>query len=463
MLSDTIAAISTSMGGAGGIGVIRISGGKALSITGKIFKPSTNETLKSHTVRHGWIVENFRRNGSKLEWVDEVLVTYMASPKSFTGEDIIEISCHGGSFVQKQILELAIKAGARLAERGEFTKRAFLNGKVDLAQAEAIIDIIKAKTREASLLAASQLKGALTTKIEAIREDLLGILTEIEASIDFPDEIPDVDGKKMRSRISSGIKAVDNLLETSDFGVIYREGLAVAIVGKPNVGKSSLLNAMLRQERAIVDEQPGTTRDLIEETLNIKGIALRVIDTAGIRRASNKVEKLGIDRAVRAIEEADMVLLVLDISEELDNEDRELINRTKGSRRIIVLNKADKEEALKTSDIGLLREGKELTVKVSALKGEGIDRLEKAVVDTVMSNKVVAQNMDVMINLRHKQCLTRAKEMLEKCQESVENRMQADFVSIDLKAAIEALGEVTGEVVSEEIIERIFEQFCVGK
>jgi tRNA modification GTPase len=394
--------------------------------------------------------------------VDQVVISYMASPKSYTGEDVIEISCHGGGMVLKNVLELAIKAGARLASRGEFTKRAFLNGKIDLAQAEAVIDLIRAKTRESSLLAASQLKGSLSSRIKEARDSLMGLLAEIEASIDFPDEIPDIDIKKARKTLESVAGSINKLIDTAHLGKIYREGISIAIVGKPNVGKSSLLNALVKEERAIVTDEPGTTRDIIEETLNIRGIPARVLDTAGIRHSESKTERLGIDRAINAIEGADLVLLLLDISQGLTSEDIDLMARTTDSRRIIVLNKADLMHKLKLKDV-TSNAGSAQTVKVSALTGDGVGELESVIFDTVLSNKVVAENTEVMVNLRQKESLVRAKDCLQKCLESAEKRMQADFVSIDLKGAIAALGEVTGEVVSDEVIDRIFEEFCVGK
>jgi len=455
MLIDTIAAIATPMGGEGGIGVVRISGPDSLRIIRAIFKTNSNEDLVSHRIHHGWITDNSKE-------IDEVMVSYMANPRSYTGEDVIEISCHGGGFVLKSVLELAIKAGARLAGRGEFTKRAFLNGKLDLAQAEAVIELIRAKTKEGSLVAASQLKGSLSSMIKEARNSLMLLLAEIEASIDFPDEIPDIDANKVKRTLETALNAVNKLIDTAHMGKIYREGMSIAIVGKPNVGKSSLLNALVREDRAIVTDEPGTTRDIIEETVNIKGIPARVLDTAGIRHSESKTEKMGIDRAIKAIEQADIVLLLFDISQPLTSEDIELIYRTTDSRRIVVLNKADLAHKLKPKDI-TSKTGTIRAVEVSALKGDGVGELEKAIFDSVISNKVVAENTEVMVNLRQKEALMRAKECIRKAIESAEKKMQADFVSIDLKGAIAALGEVTGEVVSDEVIDRIFEEFCVGK
>lgn len=456
MISDTIVAIATPLGGTAGIGVVRISGKDAIKTIKTIFRPTSEGKISSHTIRHGWIVDD-------LNEVDQVMVSYMAAPKSYTGEDVIEISCHGGGLVLRTVLEMVLRSGARLAERGEFTKRAFLNGKIDLAQAEAVIDLINAKTKQSSMLAASQLKGSLSNKIKEIRPRLIKLVAEIEASIDFPDEITDIDRGKALKEAMASFQAVDNLLKTADLGKIYREGLCMVIIGKPNVGKSSLLNAFLRQERAIVTEEPGTTRDIIEETLNVKGIPIRVVDTAGIRESSDKTEIIGIERAINTIEKSDLILLMMDISSKISSEDIELIIRTNGKRRIFVLNKSDLRHTLESSDIMRYAGEEILAAKVSVLKEEGIVELESKIFDVILSNKALALNTDVMINLRHKQCLIRAKEQLEASIESIEKGMQTDFITIDLKGAIASLGEVTGEVASEEVIDRIFEEFCVGK
>ena len=455
MHPDTIAAIATPLGGEGGIGVIRISGPGSLDIISSIFNSSSKKPFISHQIRHGWIVDNSRM-------VDQVVVSYMKAPRSYTGEDVIEISCHGGGTILRNVLDLAIKAGARLASRGEFTKRAFLNGKLDLAQAEAVIDLIKAKTREGSLFAASQLKGALSSRIKETRGSLIRLLAEIEASIDFPDEIADIDYKTAKISLESVKTTIQQLINTADLGRIYREGITIAIAGRPNVGKSSLLNALVRAERAIVTDEPGTTRDIIEETLNIEGVPARVLDTAGIRHTESSTEKLGVDRAWKAIEGADMVLLLLDMSQPFSEQDQELIDKTKDSRRIIVFNKSDLSHKINAKE-AIKKAGKPLSVEVSAINGDGVGGLEQLIYDTILSNNVVAKNTEVMVNLRQKESLLRAKEHIQSGLESMERQMQGDFLSIDLKGAVAALGEVTGEVVSDEVIDRIFEDFCVGK
>ena len=456
MVPDTIAAIATPLGGEGGIGVIRLSGPDSASIIKAIFSPSSDEELKSHTVRHGWIVDNSTK-------IDQVVVSYMAGPRSYTGEDVIEVSCHGGGKVLNHVLELVLKAGARIAQRGEFSKRAFLNGKMDLAQAEAVIDLIKAKTQQGALFAASQLSGTLSNKISGVRNALKGLLAEIEASIDFPEEISDVPADNAKHTVNSAINAVNGLISTADLGKAYREGVSLAIVGRPNVGKSSLLNALLKEDRVIVSEEPGTTRDVIQETLNIKGIPFVIHDTAGIRDPLSRVEGIGIERARNAIGKADAVLLVIDISRPLTTEDINLIQETNNLKRIIALNKSDLLHKVKAKVI-LEKAGANVSIaEISALKGDGVGELENLIFDSVVGNKVVADNTEIMVNLRHKEALVRAKEMLENCLKSLNDNMQADFVSIDLKGSIAALGEVTGDFVSDEIIESIFESFCVGK
>ena len=453
MKSDTIAAISTPLG-EGGVGIIRISGPSSLSIIDRIFKASAKARIKPRYATHGWIFAGHRA-------LDEAVLTYYKAPSSYTGEDVAEISCHGGITVLKAVLSLIIKKGARLAERGEFTKRALLNGKMDLSKAEAVIDMVKARTNEASLLAASHLYGSLASKMHGIRQKMIDLLTKIEVSIDYPEDTGIVNSRDQAVTIRQAIQSVDKLIMTADMGKMHREGLTAAIIGRPNVGKSSLLNALLKNERAIVDKQPGTTRDVIEEAINIKGTPFKLIDTAGIRESRNSVERLGIERANKATEDADMILLVLDISEKLIREDLSLINRVVGRPTIIVLNKADKIHILKANDIKANRYHKKILV--SAVKGYGIKRLENLMIQTVSRNKVVAQNVDIMINLRQKQCLERARQSLEKAERSVKRGMQPDFISIDLRGAVAAMGEVTGDNVSDEVISGIFDKFCVGK
>jgi tRNA modification GTPase len=454
--NDTIAAISTPMGGEGGVGVIRISGPFAKKVLDQIFKPSGAGEITSHTVRHGWIYDNNKP-------IDEVLAIFMASPRTYTGEDTVELDCHSGSENLKYILELSIKAGARIAQKGEFTKRAFLNGKMDLTQAESVIDLIKAKTKEGSLLAASQLKGALSSQIRLIKARLLDVLTRIEASIDFPDEIEEQTPQTTANELNNIENALNDLLKRADSGRILLDGLTIAIIGRPNVGKSSILNVLLRSERAIVHHEPGTTRDLIEGALNINGIPFRVIDTAGIRNSQDGVEAIGVGLAKKAMIGADIVLLVIDASIPLNNDDNELIDLIKDKMAVIALNKADLKQKVLARDIVSYTGKERLITHISALKQEGIKELEDALFSLAISNKGVAQNSDVMINLRQKQCLIRASDALSRAVNAAEQGAQADLITIDIKSAISAISEATGESVSQEVINAIFERFCVGK
>jgi len=453
---ETIAAIATPIG-AGGLGVVRISGPLSKQVLKTIFKPiSSNGSIEPRKATIGWIVDN---HGDKY---DKAMATYMQAPNSYTGEDIIEISCHGSPKLLREVLDLTIEAGARLAERGEFTKRALLNGKMDLAQAEAIADLIGARTRESLRSAARQMEGGLSREISELKSKTMELLSEIEASIDFPDEISDVPRGKQGSAINGLIKGTEKLLSTAEQGRLYREGLKVAIAGKANVGKSSLLNAMLREERAIVTDAPGTTRDTIEEGVNIGGIPVNLIDTAGMRKTKNMAEKLGVERTGKAIDNADIIIIVVDSSEKLAREDKAIISRTKDRTRIVALNKSDLKERTGPADIKKAFGDTIKTIRTSAKYNKGIKELERSIYNTAVKGCAGA-NMSVTINSRHKECLIRAKEALIRSLESVKNSMSADFVSIDLKAAASSLGEITGEEVSEEVIRSIFERFCVGK
>jgi len=461
--TDTIAAIATPLG-EGGIGIVRLSGEQALSILIKIFKrngQNKENEIESHKLYHGFAVEP--KTGNVL---DEAVASYMRGPKSYTGEDCVEISCHAGIALLRQVLEGAIASGARLAQRGEFTKRAFLNGKIDLIQAEAVIDLIKAKTKTGVVVAASQLRGRLSKEIGGTRDRLIGLLARIEASIDFPDDIEDLSTKTLISETKKEGDTLGRILSSADAGRIFKEGLPTVIIGKPNVGKSSLFNALLKEDRAIVTEIPGTTRDTLEESLNIKGLPLKVVDTAGTRFARDKIEELGIERTEQALAESDLALIVIDASEPLTREDISIMSVAKGRRAILVANKRDKADA-SIKEESKLKAGEILgqtpVAETSALYGDGIPELEECIVKLVAAEKVVAGKDPVITNVRHKECLIRAKEALDRAGESALKGMQADFVAIDLKSAVLALGETTGEEVSEEVLDRVFSEFCVGK
>ncbi len=456
---DTICAISTPIG-EGGIGIVRISGKDAIPMADKIFFSKKNKklsSLASHTIHYGEIRDN------NSERIDEALVSIMKAPNTYTKEDVVEINCHGGAVPLKMALELVLKNGARLAEPGEFTKRAFLNGRIDLAQAEAVIDIINSKTDDSLRLAVNQLSGILSKKVNAIREELISIIASVEASIDFVDEdIEFISRDEMGKRIKRAIDEIEALITTADEGRIYKEGIATAIIGRPNVGKSSLLNALLKEERAIVTPIPGTTRDVIEEWVNIKGMPLRILDTAGIRHTEDIVEMEGVKRSREAIKMADIILLLIDGSVKLNEEDKRLIEEVKDKRLIVLLNKSDLPSLVKKSDIEKALTEKEI-VSISALTGEGIDSLKAVIHNLLFKGGITAGERPIITNLRHKTALEKTKIPLENLQNSLKENMSEEFLAVDLRGALNALGEITGETATEDILNRIFEEFCVGK
>jgi len=458
---STIAAIATAVGSCG-IGVIRISGPEAFAIADKVFKSASvvPSQKPSHTVHYGTLVDT--KSG---EPVDKVLLTIFRAPSSYTGEDVVEISCHGGIVTLRKALQAVFAAGAKPAEPGEFTKRAFLNGRLDLAQAEAVNDLIKAQTDDAQRLALRQLGGSLSTEVSKLTDVLLSILSRIEAAVDFPEDVEEPDYHELADEISNIAGVIDRLISTSDRGRIYREGISLAIVGRPNVGKSSLLNALLRQTRAIVTAVPGTTRDVIEETINIRGIPVVAADTAGLREASDEVERIGVELTERTMAAAGMVLVVLDASTGITDDDRDILHRI-GTTSIIVLNKVDVvsegnlQEIL--SDIRTEATGR-IVVPVSAATGEGIEDLEDQIADMVLGGHAGVPEGVFVTNLRHKQALIDARESLSRALETIEQEMPVDFLSVDLIAARMSLGEITGETATEDLIDHIFSDFCIGK
>ncbi|AGB42502.1 tRNA modification GTPase TrmE [Halobacteroides halobius DSM 5150] len=458
--TDTIAAISTSVN-EGGIGIVRISGPKAIEIADKIFKSIQNKSLAdvdSYTAHYGNIIDP-----KTEQLIDEVITLVMKAPKTYTTEDIVEIDCHGGTVILRKILDVVLQQGARLAEPGEFTKRAFLNGRMDLSQAEAVIDLIRSKTEANMEVALDHLEGGLAKKVNDIRQDLVSLLAHLEATIDFPeDEIDDFESNELDNRINQVLNKVDNLLETSKRGKILKEGIETAIIGRPNVGKSSLLNALLREKRAIVTEVPGTTRDVIEEVINIGGIPIKIIDTAGIREAKDQVEKIGIERSEKFLDKADLILLVLDMSRELSKEDHDLIAAIKNKQAVIIANKLDLEAEVSIDEIKEIASDKPL-VKTAAIDNQGIDKLEKVISDLVFSGDVEAQSQTLITNMRHKNALDRAKQSLLDVKETFERGLPNDFITIDLREALEAVGEITGDTLGEDIIDQIFADFCLGK
>lgn len=459
MLTDTIAAISTPLG-EGGIGIVRLSGPAAAAIAGKIFRAKRGEWAEAPggSLIYGHIYD--------LEGtlVDEVLLGYMKAPHTYTRENVVEINCHGGALPLKKILELTLAAGARLAGPGEFSMRAFLNGRMDLAQAESVIDIVRAKTEGGLKLAAAQLKGELSKKIFILQDNLLGLLAQVEANIDFPDE--DLEERTMTeiSRHSEKILGkLKELIRGADAGKIYREGISTIIIGRPNVGKSSLLNAMLRENRAIVTDIPGTTRDIIEEIINIGGIPLKIIDTAGLREAENIIEKIGIEKTKETIEKAGLVLLVLDASRELTGEDLAVIKSVEDKKTIFLINKADIEKKnIDINKVAAQAAGRPV-LWISAKEGTGLDQLEKIIFENVMEGRITSSDTVLVTNARHRQALEKASAHLEEAQSGIKSGVPVDIIAIDIRAAWEALGEITGSTVTEDLLDRIFADFCIGK
>jgi tRNA modification GTPase len=455
-LTDTIAAIATPLG-EGGLAVIRLSGPEALAVADKCFAPAGKSSLKptkapTHTIQYGHI----EQNGCVI---DEVLVSVMRGPRTFTREDVVEISCHGGLLVAKTILDLLLENGARLAEPGEFTKRAFLNGRLDLAQAEAVADVIHARTELALSAANEQLAGKLSQRIEELRDGLIKTLAHVEAHIDFPDEdiAPDTRAQLV-ARLDAAIAFVDSLLRTADEGQLLRRGVRAAIVGRPNAGKSSLLNQLLGRDRAIVSATPGTTRDTIEETANIRGLPVIFIDTAGLREAGDEIEVEGIRRSRQSLASAELVLHVLDGTEELDVADTSLLREFDGRTRIIVINKTDQDQRL-----NLGAEDAPSAVGVSCTTGAGIDELKDAIKTRLWAGEIRAEMLQVMINSRHQEALKRAREALLRASDALRAELTLELPAMELRIAAGAVGEIVGKTSTEDLLDSIFSQFCIGK
>ncbi len=458
-LSDTIAAISTPLG-QGGIGIVRLSGEKALDIADRIFKPGRGEqlpsTLPTHTVHYGRVVDGD-------EVVDEALLTPMHAPRSYTREDVVEISCHGGMVALRRVLELALAHGARLAEPGEFTKRAFLNGRLDLAQAEAVADIIAAKTEASQRAAEAQLRGDLSREVNDIREQLADLLTYVEASIDFVEEdIELLTRDELRRRCDAVTEHVQRLIETADAGQVLREGITATIVGRPNVGKSSLMNALLRTDRVIVTPVPGTTRDVVEDTLNIKGIPMRVADTAGLRASADVVEAEGVMRTRQQMAAADIVIAVLDGSEPLTDDDRDLLASLPSGRSLIVVNKIDLPQLLRKEELSKAPREVQV-VETSATERTGLDDLEETIVELALGGAVLRTDGVMVTNVRHRDALVRAERSMGRAIAAMDDELSEEFIASDLRGALDAVGEIVGETLTEDIIDRIFATFCLGK
>lgn len=458
MLDDVIAAISTPIG-TGGIGIVRMSGTGCIALADEIFHGKKRLTEKaSHTLSYGKITDG--KNG---EVIDEVLVSVMKAPHTYTKEDIVEINCHGGTLVTRRVLEALLKTGARLAEPGEFTKRSFLNGRIDLTQAEAVIDLIDSKTELSRQAAVHQLEGRLKTAVREMREEILDMIASIEAVIDYPDyDIEEETYGNMEQGAKQLLARMEQLLEGADRGKIIREGLQTVIVGKPNVGKSSLLNWLLEEERAIVTDIPGTTRDTVEEYLNIDGIPIKIVDTAGIRETGDIVERMGVEKSKTYAENADLVLMMLDGSRPLEAEDREILSFIKEKKTIVLLNKTDLEQKLSLEELeSYVPKGQILSISVK--ENKGFEMLIDALKNMFLDGHTATAEDALLGNTRHKDALYRAKEAMEHCMETITLRMPEDFISMDLQDANRALGEITGDTSDEEIIDRIFTKFCLGK
>ncbi len=460
MSNDTIVAIATFPGNSG-INIIRISGDNALNIAENIFVGkntgiSKKMFFKPRYLHYGYIID--RDNNKNL---DEVLLSYMKGPNTYTKEDIVEVNCHGGIISAKKILELILKFDCRLAERGEFTKRAFLNGRIDLTQAEAIIDIINSKTDSSHEISVNHLEGRLSKEINSVIDEIMDLLANIQVNIDFPEYDEDeMTISKIEKISKSIIVEIDRLIKTSDTGKIFKEGIKTVILGKPNVGKSSLMNFLLNENRAIVTEIPGTTRDTIEEYVNIRGIPLRIVDTAGIRETNDMIEKIGVEKALKKVSEADLIIMLFDSSRELEVEDRKIIEYIREKKVIYISNKTDLNKKLNLNEYEDISKN---IINISVLKNEGLEDIIEKINEMFFQGSINLENDLIINNIRHKNLLINAKKSLEEVLKSIENGMTIDFIEIDLRDSMESLGLIVGKAVSDDLVEKIFNEFCIGK
>ena len=457
---NTIAAISTAIG-TGGIGIIRMSGKETFDILNKIFKQKHEQNIseiKGYSIKYGVIIDN--KTGQNI---DEVLVSYFKGPESYTREDMCEINSHGGMVITKQILELCLREGANLAEPGEFTKRAFLNGRIDLSQAESVIDIINAKTEMEAKVSLKQLEGELSKDINEIKKDIMNVMVQIEASIDYPEyDVEEVTTYEANEMLQKVKKKLIKLQNTFRNGKILREGIKIAIIGKPNAGKSSLLNAILREERAIVTELEGTTRDTIEEYINIEGIPFKIIDTAGIRNAKDEVEKIGIKKAKKIAQDADFIIVMIDAAEELTIEDEEVLKQTEGKNALIALNKIDKNQIITNKSEEIIKWNKPI-IEISAINRTGINKIFETIINKLQIGEIDIEDNYFVTNQRHKEAINNAIKNVEEAISTIQNDMPIDIVAINIKDILDNLGKITGESVSDNIIQEIFKKFCLGK
>jgi tRNA modification GTPase len=457
-IDDTIAAIATAPG-EGGIGIIRISGEKSLPVAQSIFKSMSGKKIdeyKTRTLIYGNIVDND-------SIIDEVLLAYMKGPNSYTAEDVIEINCHGGFISVKKILELILSKDVRLADAGEFTKRAFLNGRIDLSQAEAIIDVIKAKTDVAHEVAQSQLEGNLSKKIKQLREKVTEVLAHLEVAIDFSEEdVEEITYQTLQEKVEEIKNEIKKLYDTAESGKILRDGLKTVIVGKPNVGKSSLLNSILGENRAIVTDIPGTTRDVIEEFVNIKGIPLKIVDTAGIRETEDIVEKIGVEKSKESVTSADLVIMVLDSSRNLDKEDIEILETLENKKTIVLLNKTDLEPKIEEEKLHQYVDSSSI-IKISALQNEGIEMLHEKIESMVYKGSVKSSSNLMITNSRHKDALQKSYESINDALKAINDNLPYDFIEVDIKNVWDYLGYINGDTIKEDLLDTIFSNFCIGK
>ncbi|MDR6120831.1 tRNA modification GTPase [Bacillus sp. SLBN-46] len=458
---DTIAAISTPMG-EGAIAIVRLSGDDAIQIADKLFRGVGGKRLvemPSHTIHYGHLIDP--KDGQVVE---EVMVSVMKGPKTFTKEDVVEINCHGGIVSVNRVLQHVLNHGARLAEPGEFTKRAFLNGRIDLSQAEAVMDLIRAKTDRAMNVALGQMEGRLSNLIRRLRQEILEILAHVEVNIDYPeyDDVEEMTHHMLLEKAAFVREEIKKILQTSQQGKILREGLSTVIVGRPNVGKSSLLNSLVHENKAIVTDIPGTTRDVIEEYVNVRGVPLRLLDTAGIRETEDIVERIGVERSRQVLKEADLILLVLNYSDKLSVEDENLFEVVKGMDVIVIINKTDLPQEIDMDRVTQLAEGHKM-VTTSLLEDHGVDELEEAIASLFFAGSIESGDMTYVSNTRHIALLNQSLHAIEEAIEGVETGTPIDIVQIDLTRSWELLGEITGESVHESLIDQLFSQFCLGK
>lgn len=453
---DTIAAIATAIvPEQGSVGIVRVSGGQALAIAHALFQAPGRQVWESHRILYGYL-----RHPETHQVVDEALLLIMQAPRSYTREDVVEFHCHGGIMAVQQVLQLCISQGARLAEPGEFTLRAFLNGRLDLTQAESVADLVGARSPQAAQLALAGLQGKLTQPIQQLRSTCIDLLAEIEARIDFEEDLPPLNQTEIRAQLQAVLGQVEAIIATSDRGELMRTGLKVAIVGRPNVGKSSLLNAWSQSDRAIVTDLPGTTRDVVESQLVVGGIPIQVLDTAGIRETDDRVEKIGVERSRQAAQTADLILLAIDASVGWTDADQEIYDQVQHRPVIIVANKID---LIDTRREGVGEWRSSLLVPTAAALNQGIDTLEAAILETVEAGGLSAANLDLAINQRQKAALTQTRQSLQQVQEAIAEQLPLDFWTIDLRSAVHSLGQILGEDLTESVLDQIFSRFCIGK